>query len=54
MKVLVFLPFSLLAQPRSTVFTTIPMVSATDSAMHMSGQYYAEAVAVANDRPDHE
>lgn len=54
LKVLVFLPFSLLAQPRSTVFATIPMVSATHSAMPMSGQYRAEAVAVTNDRPDHE
>lgn len=54
LKVLVFLPFSLLAQTRSNAFATIPMASAAAPALHTSGHSSAEIVAVTNDRPDHQ
>lgn len=53
LKVLVFLPFSLLAQTRSNAFATIPMASAAASALNTSGQYGADVLAVTNDHPDH-
>lgn len=53
LKVLVFLPFSLLAQTRSNAFATIPVASAAAaSALNTSGQYGADVVTVTNDRPD--
>ena len=53
LKVLVFLPFSLIAQTRSNAFAMIPMTSATAaSALNASGQHSADVVPVTNDRPD--
>jgi len=52
LKVLVFLPFSLIAQTRSNAFASIPMASAAAaSALNTSGQYGA-GVTVTNDRQD--
>lgn len=50
LKVLLFLPISLLAQTRAGVFTTNPIAFRADSSIQPFGQYYADLVTV-TDRP---
>lgn len=53
-KVLIFLPLSLLAQIRATEVTTAPIAFSADVSMQTFGQDHADFAVVTNDRLDHE